>query len=225
MQCLGLIMDGNRRWAKEQNLPTYEGHSRGGEVLRDCAIWVRDAHIQHAVFYAFSTENWNRSEAEVAYLMDLFHEWLQRLEVELMQSDHPVKIRFVGRRHDFSPELQAEMNRIELKNLELENAQTTIWLAMSYGGRAEIVAAVNDAIGRGDTVTEEALEQLLWTAELPDPDMIVRTSGEKRLSNFMAWRSVYSELHFIDTHWPALTKADFDDILKEYDKRNRRKGT
>lgn len=228
--CLGFIMDGNRRWARAQGLPTLEGHRKGGDVLTESMRWVRDAGIPHAVYYTFSTENWNRSEEEVTYLMDLFRDWLQKVEDRLDERrsdgkrEEPIRVRIVGRRDDFASDIQEQMDQLEQKSSEREGARTTIWLALSYGGRAEIVAGVNEAVKRGQEVNEEDFEKLLWTAEIPDPDLIVRTGGEQRLSNFMTWRSVYSELLFLDTHWPALTKADFDDILREYETRERRKG-
>ncbi|HEY0964356.1 MAG TPA: polyprenyl diphosphate synthase [Candidatus Paceibacterota bacterium] len=218
--CLGFIMDGNRRWAKEQGLTTAEGHTRGMEVFLDCVRFVRDAGIPHAVFYAFSTENWNRSPEEVSHLMNIFLSLI--IKMKQTAEEERVRVRFIGARKDFSPELQKEMN--ELEHISLAYGATTVWVALSYGGRAEIVAAVNEAVARGAAVDEQTFESLLWTAELPDPDMIVRTSGEKRLSNFLTWKSTYSELHFIEKHWPALTKADFEDILLQYAKRDRRKG-
>ncbi len=218
--CLGFIMDGNRRWAKEQGLDTLEGHKRGQEVFLDFIRFIRDAEIPHAVFYAFSTENWKRSEREVGYLMELFSHHLSRLDEEL--EEQGVRVKIIGRRADFSPELQSQMNKLEEKSLKYTG--TTIWIALSYGGRAEIISAVNEAIANGQPVTEESFEELLWTANMPDPDLIVRTSGEQRLSNFVTWRSVYSELYFIEKHWPALTKSDFEDILTEYATRERRKG-
>lgn len=223
-------MDGNRRWAREQGFPTFEGHKKGGDVLTDSMKWVGDAEIPHAVYYAFSTENWNRSEEEVSYLMDLFRDWLQKIEMKLRdnntetQNEKKIKVRVVGRRKDFAKDIQDKMNELEAESLKHPEAKTTIWLALSYGGRAEIVEAVNKAVEKGELVTEETFEQLLWTGDMPDPDMIVRTGGEHRLSNFMTWKSVYSELLFLDKHWPALTKSDFDDILKEYEKRERRRG-
>jgi undecaprenyl diphosphate synthase len=225
MQCIGFIMDGNRRYAKERGLQTLEGHKKGGEVFAESIRWVRDAGIAHAVYYAFSTENWRRSDEEVGYLMKLFREWLQKLEQELGETadKRSIKIRIVGRREDFTADLQQQMERLEEMNRE-EEITTTIWIALSYGGRAEIVAAVNEAVARGDVVNEESFERLLWTAEMPDPDLIVRTGGDHRLSNFMTWKSVYSELLFIDKYWPALTKDDFDGILMQYGIRERRKG-
>lgn len=225
ISCLGFIMDGNRRWADAQGLPTYEGHRNGGDVLVESIRWVRNQGIPHAVYYAFSTENWQRNEQEVSYLMDLFREWLQKFEEKLLAGDEePVRIKIIGRKSDFADSLQEQMNRVEQVGSQKKEARTTIWLALSYGGRAEIIEAVNEAIQQGQPVTEESFERLLWTASMPDPDIIVRTSGEQRLSNFVTWKSVYSELYFIDKHWPALTKDDFDDILVEYEKRERRRG-
>lgn len=213
-------MDGNRRWAKEQELPTLEGHRRGHEVFLEFVRYIRDAHIPHAVFYAFSTENWQRTEAEVGYLMQLFEQILRQL---LAGADEErVRVRIVGRRTDFSPLLQELMAQVEAQSASY--GETTIWIALSYGGQAEIIEAVNEAVRRGEAVSEDDFAKLLWSADMPDPDIIVRPGGEQRLSNFMTWRSVYSELLFLDKHWPALTKDDFDDILKQYAARKRRKG-
>lgn len=217
-------MDGNRRWAKERGLPTLEGHRKGGDVLLDSIRFGTDKNIPHAVYYAFSTENWKRSKQEVEYLMRLFGKWLDRIETELLaEAEGKVRVRIVGRREDFREELQARMNHLEEISTTSDNT-TTVWVALSYGGRAEIVEAVNRAIEKGEEVHEQSFKELLWTAELPDPDIIVRTSGEQRLSNFLTWSSVYSELYFIEKHWPALTNEDFEDILNEYGKRERRRG-
>ncbi|MCA9368051.1 di-trans,poly-cis-decaprenylcistransferase [Candidatus Kaiserbacteria bacterium] len=220
-ECLGFIMDGNRRWAREHGLETYEGHKQGGDVLRNCIAWLVSEHISHGVFYAFSTENWQRSEAEVSYLMNLFREWISQLQ-------EPVRVRFIGRREDLPEDLQRNMAALEADTKD--TAGTTIWVALSYGGRDEIVRAVNELVaeavasGQAEKLSEESFSARLDTSELPDPDMIIRTSGEQRLSGFLTWKSTYSELHFIDKHWPALTEADFEDILSEYATRERRRG-
>ncbi|MFW6210317.1 MAG: polyprenyl diphosphate synthase [Patescibacteria group bacterium] len=223
--CLGFIMDGNRRWAKEQGVPSVQGHKKGFEVWQESVQWVRDAGIPHAVYYAFSTENWRRSDEEVGYLMDLFRSTLGEIRDRLDKEDSekPVHVRTIGRREDFASDIQDTMAELEARNREGE-AHTTIWLALSYGGRAEIIDAANRAIASGAPVSEATFEQLLWSAELPDPDLIVRTGGEQRLSNFMTWRSVYSEFLFLEKYWPALTKADFADILAAYAARERRCG-
>ena len=215
-------MDGNRRWAKGRGLPTFEGHKRGGEVFVESIDWVIESGIPHAVYYAFSTENWQRSQEEVSYLMKLFAAWLKEAGKKVMEKR--AGIRFIGRREDFSSSLQEQMTDLEEKSAQIKNPKATIWVALSYGGRAEIVAAVNKAVKTGEEVTEETFRRYLWSAELPDLDLVVRTGGEQRLSNFMTWHSVYSELLFLDTYWPALTKNDFDGILKTYESRERRKG-
>lgn len=225
--CIGFIMDGNRRFAKDASLPTFEGHRRGGKVLIDSIHYFRKQNIQHLVYYAFSTENWNRTKEEVAYLMELFSAYLSDLKKEVLNrnaGESAIGIRIIGRREDFSAELQAQMNELEELSVATGDVATTVWIALSYGGRAELIEAINVAIGQGRAVTEESFSPLLWTGEMPDADIIVRTGGEQRLSNFLTWRSVYSELYFIDKYWPALTATDFKDILDEYAKRERRHG-
>ena len=152
--------------------------------------------------------------------MQLFSGLLARLSDEL--NEKQVRIRIIGAREDFSPDLQTKMRELEEKSEVYTD--TTIWIALSYGGRAEIVAATNKAIEKGEQVDEHSFKSLLWTAEMPDPDMIVRTSGEERLSNFLLWGAAYSEFYFIEKHWPALTKADFNDMLLQYANRQRRQG-
>lgn len=224
IKCVGFIMDGNRRWATEQGKPTLEGHRKGAETFTEIAKAIRDSHIPHAVFYAFSTENWKRSEEEVTYLMDLFDEFLDEADKKLKDdTEKNVHIKIVGRVDDFSPKLQARIAELEEKDRGIE-ADTTIWVALSYGGRAEIIAAVNTAIQKGEEVDEESFNRLLWTAEMPDPDIIIRTSGEQRISNFMTWKSVYSELFFTDTYWPAFTEEELNSILNAYCERQRRRG-
>jgi len=218
--CLGFIMDGNRRWATEQGLDTLAGHQAGRETFGTIVRLVRDAGIPHAVFYAFSTENWQRSEREVSYLMELFREWLVRMNEQV--NEDKVRVRIVGRRSDFDDDMQTVMTQLEAKSAPY--AGTTIWIALSYGGRAEIIEAVNQAITIGESVTEASFAALLWSSGMPDPDMIIRTGGEQRLSNFFPWQAVYSELYFIEKHWPALTEVDFKDILDEYARRTRRRG-
>jgi undecaprenyl diphosphate synthase len=223
-------MDGNRRWAKEQGLPSQGGHLAGRDVFERSVEWARSRGVRHVVYYAFSTENWKRSETEVAYLMELFRELLREVERRLDDNEAtenetaPLNVRCIGRRSDLPADIQEQIKRVEAKNARYPKPTTTVWVALSYGGRAEIIEAVNRAVQLGEAVTEATFEELLWSAELPDPDMIVRTSGEQRLSNFLTWRSVYSELYFPAKHWPALTEADFDDILEEYARRERRTG-
>jgi undecaprenyl diphosphate synthase len=160
--------------------------------------------------------------------MDLFRQWLSQIDEKTHGEDiadnERIKVRVIGQRNDFDDDIVEQINKLEVDSAQYTQATTTIWIALSYGGRAEIVEAVNKAIDKGERVDEVSFAALLQTADMPGPDMIIRTSGEQRLSNFMTWKSVYSEFYFIDKHWPALTADDFNDILLEYGRRNRRKG-
>jgi undecaprenyl diphosphate synthase len=217
--CVGVIMDGNRRWAKARGLSTLEGHRAGMEKLKDTVRFFRSKNIKHLAVYAFSTENWNRDPAEVSYLMDLFRESIQKEMEELGKEG--VRIRFAGQNGRFSEGLQKSMDTLE-KETE-QNDAITLWICLSYGGRAEIVAAARAAAQSGD-ITEETLSHNLWTAGMPDPDIIIRTGGVVRLSGFLSWQSVYSELFFSDTLWPDFTNEEFEAILAEFAQRERRRG-
>ena len=217
--CVGIILDGNRRWAKKNGVSKLEGHRLGMETLKKTVRFVRDSDIKHLIVYAFSTENWSRDKDEVSYLMDLFREAIKKEMNELGKEN--VKVRFVGQRERFSEDLQQSMDEIEKETAE--NEAITLWVCLSYGGRAEIVAAAN-AAAKSDLITEELLAKNLWTAEMPDPDIIIRTGGEKRLSNFLLWQSAYSELFFTDTLCPDFNKGEFDAILAEFATRERRRG-
>ncbi len=217
--CIGIILDGNRRWAKEHGLPQLEGHRRGYELVIKCARWVRDRSIKHFVVYAFSTENWDRPKEEVSYLMNLVLEAAESRLRDLAKEN--IRIRFVGTRERLAPELLRAM-----ECLERESAQNefTLWICLSYGGRTEIVAAAAAAAASGEPITEQSLHAHFWSAEMPDPDIIIRTGGEKRLSNFLLWQAAYSELFFIDPKWPAFTEKALDAILEEFAGRERRRG-
>lgn len=221
ISCVGVIMDGNRRWAKENGLPAYEGHAEGYKKLKEVVRWVREAGIPHAVVYAFSTENWQRSEQEVGYLMTLFRSILERETKHMLEER--VRVRFVGDRSRFSDDVRRLMGDMEAATALAHDI--TLHLLMSYGGRAEIVAAANALLQeRVPLIIEETFARALGSHPMPDPDLIIRTGGEKRLSNFLSWQSVYSELFFTDTKWPAFTKEEFDAILAEFALRERRRG-
>lgn len=217
--CVGIILDGNRRWAKANGVSKLEGHRAGLETLKKTVRFVRDSKIKNLVVYAFSTENWNRDRDEVSYLMELFREAIQ-IEMNELGKEN-VRVRFVGQRERFSPALQKAMGDIE--NKTSHNDAITLWVCLSYGGRAEIVAAANVAAQTG-VVTEETISKNLWTMGMPDPDIIIRTGGEKRLSNFLSWQAIYSELFFTDTLCPDFNKEEFDAILAEFATRERRNG-
>lgn len=219
VNCIGIIMDGNRRFARAHDLPVFEGHIEGYKRLQELLRWAHAAEIPHIAVYAFSTENWNRSEKEVGYLMSLFRSILEN-ETEQMITDH-VWVRFVGDRKRFSADIQHLMEKME--EATAKSYELTLHLLMSYGGRAELVAAVN-ALSGGGAVTEDSLAEKLWSHALPDIDLIIRTGGEKRLSNFLPWQSAYSELFFSDTFWPDFSRDEFETILKEFSIRERRHG-
>jgi undecaprenyl diphosphate synthase len=222
VNCIGVIMDGNRRWAKGKGLSTAEGHHAGYGKLKEVVRWAGEKGISHAIFYAFSTENWNRSPEEVAGLMTLFEMGLRESLPEFLRDG--VRVRFIGERERFSSELQTLMNEVEEKTAEC-NVITAV-LALSYGGRSEITHAFNELLkGNKTLVTQEDIADVLWTKDIPDPDLIIRTSGEQRLSNFLPWQSVYSELFFTETLWPDFSKNEFEGILRSYAERDRRRGT
>lgn len=220
---IGVILDGNRRWAKERGLPTLEGHRRGAERVRDLLEWAHEEGIGTVYIYAFSTENWNRTPEEVAYLMNLFVEAFSgKLVDEVVKRKG--KIVFLGDRSRLPAEVSRQIEETEKRTSTGTNG--TLAVCLSYGGRAEILAGVNELIQRGAPVEgEEAFKSALWGAGLADPDLIIRTGGEKRLSGFLTWQSVYSELFFVDTKWPDFSKEEFLNVLAEYRNREQRRGT
>lgn len=220
-RCIGIILDGNRRWARSRGLPIFEGHRQGLEKVKEFVQWAKEEGIACLILFVFSTENWKRSEDELSYLMDLFKIMLTK-EIEAMR-EKGVRVLCIGERGRFSPELQALMRQAEERTTK--NTALTLALCLSYGGRAEILRAVNCALASGEQkVTEETFGNYLYTAGLPDPDIIIRTSGEMRLSGFLPWQGVYSELFFTETYWPDFSRKEFKAILSEFSKRDRRMG-
>lgn len=220
-RAIGIIMDGNRRWARERGLPTLEGHRAGAQKLFDVAAWAQEAGIEEVTLYAFSTENWSRDPEEVSYLMELFVDLFAK-ELERFAAAG-ARIRFIGERERASDAIRAAMEEAEARTKEGDKG--TLVFAFSYGGRAEILAGVNRLLQEGrEEVDEASFAASLWSAGLLDPDLILRTGGEQRLSNFLTWQSVYSELFFTDTKWPDLSKEAFSDILAQYGARERRRG-
>jgi len=219
--CIGIIMDGNRRWAKARGLPTLEGHRQGYEKLRKVLDWTRESGVRNLIVYAFSTENWNRTVEEVGYLMDLFREMINSAVKDAKEKN--IRLIFLGERARFAPDILAAMEKAEEETRE--GSSFTFGIALSYGGRTEIMDAIHRiSPEKLKTLSEAEFAQLLWTREIPDPDLIIRTSGEMRLSGFLTWQSVYSELYFTETFWPAFEREEFDRILAEYAERERRHG-
>ena len=220
---LAIILDGNRRWAKGRGLPTLEGHRRGYDNVKTIGLAALDRGIDHLSVFAFSTENWSRSAEEVGYLMDLLHHALTS-EVGFYIEER-IRLRIIGRREGLSDKLVAAIDDAEKRTSEGDRGQLN--LCINYGGRAEIVDAMKRIAAEGrrpDEITEELLSASMWTAGIPEPDLIIRTSGEQRLSGFLTWSGVYSELLFVEKHWPDFDEKDLDAALEEYARRERRYG-
>ena len=216
-------MDGNGRWAEARGLPVAEGHRAGTRALRRTVEAAIDMGVKSLAVYAFSTENWTRPSGEVDDLMTIFAETIERELPDL--AEQGVRTRFVGRRDRAPAELRERMERLEAETAG--NSRLHLWIAFDYGGRAELVEAarrlVADGLSERD-VDEEALTERLYEPELPDPDLVVRTSGEQRLSNFLIWQSAYAELVFVDELWPDFDGEHLRTALEEYAGRKRRFG-
>jgi len=216
---VAIIMDGNGRWATSRGKKRGEGHIAGAKTLMKVLNWVGDRGIRYLTVYAFSTENWKRPKEEVDGLMALFAKLLKSKERDFMKNH--VRFRLTGRRGDLSPKLRKVVEALEEKTKSFERQ---FLVAVSYGGRAEIVDAANGAIAAGEPVTEETFKKYLYTPDVPDPDLIIRTSGELRTSNFLLWESAYAEYHFTKVLWPDFSEADLDAALEDYASRHRRVG-
>jgi len=215
MKHLAVIMDGNGRWAQARHLPRLAGHKAGADALDRVMHYCKAAGIEYLTVYAFSTENWKRSEEEVSGLMKLLSTFIRSKEKTLVKEG--VRFRVIGRRSDLSEKLQREIAALEEKTAA---GAFTLVVALSYGGRDEIVRAAEKYRGGG----EAEFAKLLDTGDIPDPDLIVRTSGELRLSNFLLWQAAYAEFYFTDVLWPDFDQAEFDRALASFGKRERRLG-
>lgn len=214
---LGFIVDGNRRWARERGLPTLEGHRRGIELVADIAEECHKQGVKIVSFYIFSTENWNRSKEEVEYLMDLVEKCLKKFIKRCLKTD--TKIAILGTKERLSDRLKEAVKEAEEKTRECK--ENILGLCFNYGGKQEIVDAANKIEGE---VTIEKLEANLYHPEVPALDMVIRTSGEQRISGFMLWRMAYSEMLFLDKKWPDMAREDVGLILGEFAGRQRRFG-
>lgn len=227
LQHIAFIMDGNRRWAKQRGLPAFQGHKKGAETLVDIAKAVRNLGVKYMTVYAFSTENWQRSDTEVAQLMDLLRQYLDDGFKDLQKEN--VRMVFIGEREMLAPDIIAKIKKIEQDTAQ--NTDVTMCVALSYGGRQEIVAAarkiaeqVADNKVAIKDIDAELLSKNLYTVDFPDPDLMIRTGGEFRISNYLLWQLSYSELYFSKTLWPDFTVAELTQIIEDYTKRERRYG-
>jgi undecaprenyl diphosphate synthase len=213
---VAIIMDGNGRWAHQHGVPVAEGHKAGADTVKARLRDAVDLGVRELTIYSFSTENWSRPQDEVDALMALFSARIIDETPELHEEG--VKMRFVGRREGVLPELIEQIEWAEAKTAA--NTRLTLFVAFNYGGRAEILDAAERYTGGG----EEAFRQLLYAPEMHDPDLLIRTSGEQRISNYLLWQAAYSELHFTDVLWPDFSRADFEEALASYEARVRRFG-
>jgi undecaprenyl diphosphate synthase len=224
---VGIIMDGNGRWAKARGLPRLEGHRRGVEAVRRAVRSSIDLGLRYLTIYSFSSENWSRPAAEVSDLMGLLKRFIRNDLADLHHNN--VQVRIIGLRHNLSADMRAMLN--EAEELTRGNSGLTLVVAFNYGARQEIVEAARKlaqeaAAGRLDAVDidEAALGARLDTAGIPDPDLVIRTSGEQRLSNFLLWQAAYAEFVFLPMHWPDFDHAAFESALAQYAARERRFG-
>jgi len=224
---VAIIMDGNGRWAAARGLPRVEGHRRGVEVVRRTVRAAADIGIQYLTIFSFSAENWSRPETEIGELMGLLRRFIRNDLAELHRAG--VRVRIIGERDGLAPDIGRLLT--EAEELTKENDRLTLVVAFNYGARQEIVRAARRmaeqvAVGRlkPDEIDVERLSQTLDAPEIPDPDLIIRTSGEQRLSNFLLWQSAYSELVFVPTYWPDFDRAALESAIREYQQRERRFG-
>ncbi|MBD3189200.1 MAG: di-trans,poly-cis-decaprenylcistransferase [Candidatus Heimdallarchaeota archaeon] len=226
---IGVILDGNRRYAKSKGLDVTKGHFFGADRVEELLHWCLKLQIKILTLYAFSTENFNRSTREVQTIMKLFSEKVEAFSKHPAIKKNKVKVKFIGQLDLLSEELNKKITKLENMTKDYDNFQINI--AVGYGGRAEIVDAVkkiakkinNDQLTIDD-INEQIISKNLYTEGVPDPDLIIRTSGEERLSGFLLWQSAYSELYFTDVYWPAFRKIDFWRAIRTFQQRERRYG-
>jgi undecaprenyl diphosphate synthase len=220
---LGVIPDGNRRWAKDHGLTSLEGHRRGLDVAKDVALVAFDAGVQYFSMYAFSNENWSRTKEEVGYLMDLFVVFLTREFRELEERE--VRFRFAGSRDRLPKKVLAAIDDVEARTAH--HTRGTLVLCLNYGGQMELADAYRSMLRAGvqvEDVTPEVVAAHLYAPDVPPVDLVIRTSGEQRLSGFMLWRAAYAEFRFVQKHWPEFTPDDMHAALEDYAGRQRRFG-
>lgn len=224
---IAIIMDGNGRWAQRKGLPRSAGHKKGAETLQEIVRAAADLGIRYMTLYAFSTENWKRDKAEVDYLMQLLRQYLKSEFKEIQERG--ARIRFIGERQMLDADIVEQMVKIEKDTAA--NDKLTLCIALSYGSRAEILSAVKTAalmLQQGkikpENLDEDLFSGLLYTAGIPDPDLVIRTSGEQRVSNYLLWQLAYSELFFTKTLWPDFTGRELKEIIDDFNARERRYG-
>lgn len=224
---IAIIMDGNGRWAKKRGMPRTFGHKKGAENVVKITRSMKESGVKYLTLYAFSTENWQRSKDEVDALMQLLNEYLDKELKEIMENN--VRIVFIGERYMLSDTIQQKMHYLEEESAK--NSDLTLCIALSYGSRQEILSAVRSLAQKVqnnqiniDDIDQEIFANELYTKGIPDPDILIRTSGEQRISNYLLWQIAYTELFFTDTLWPDFSKEELLEIIKKFASRERRYG-
>ena len=227
LQHIAIIMDGNRRWAKEKHLPSAMGHQKGVQSLKTVLKACHSFGVKYLTVYAFSTENWNRPQEEVNFLMGLLANTIKNELKELDQND--VRIKFIGKISELNNELKTILSNAEEKTKD--NNGVRLQIAFNYGSRAEITNAlkkiakdISEGKLNADEISEQTIQEKLYTKDIPDPDLLVRTGGEQRLSNYLLWQAAYSEIYVTDTYWPDFDKESLAQAIIEYSERTRRFG-
>ena len=223
LQHIAIIMDGNRRWARKRLMPQTLGHQKGAETLEKISRLVWDKGIRYLTVYAFSTENWKRSAKEVEYIMDLARKFLKTSIRDATQNN--MRVRVIGNKKGLAEDIQAQIEELERATAGFTGLNLQI--ALNYGGRDEIIRAAERLLQAGRTaenLTEEAFASYLDTAGIPDPELLIRTGGESRLSNYLLWQAAYSEIYVTDVFWPDFGETELDRAIGYYQTRNRRFG-
>ncbi len=221
---IACIMDGNRRWAKKSMIKTIQGHSAGANKVKDVISWCISREIKHLTIYAFSSENWHRSKDEINDIMSLVNAYISDDKNIKLFRENRVKVRMIGSFDNLDNSLAENIKKIESDTSEFD--KLNLQICFNYGSRMEIIEAIRNIVNSGkNDVSEGLLSSYLYTSGVPDPDLIIRTGGMKRLSNFLLWQASYSELFFIDTLWPDFSELEFDKIISEYKNIKRNFGT
>ena len=221
LRSVAIIMDGNGRWAKKRLLPRTKGHEKGAAIIENVLEVFRDIGVKYLTLYAFSTENWKRPKDEVDAIMKLAYKYVDKIYTDRLKGESRLAVRFIGDKSGLPEKLREKC--IEIENME-KDAEFVCNIALNYGGRAEIAHAARQLVLKGLPITEENLSREMYTADTPDPDLIIRTGGDFRISNFLIWQGAYSEYMILDTLWPDFGREDIEKCVTEFYKRRRRFG-
>ncbi|MBQ9069972.1 MAG: di-trans,poly-cis-decaprenylcistransferase [Clostridia bacterium] len=221
LRSVAIIMDGNGRWAKKRLLPRTKGHEKGAAIIEDVLSVFKEIGVHYVTLYAFSTENWKRPKEEVDAIMKLAYKYVDKVYMDRLKGEKSLAVRFIGDKNGLPEKLREKC--IEIENME-KDSEFVCNIALNYGGRAEITNAANELVKKGLPITEENLSREMYTKDTPDPDLIIRTGGDFRISNFLIWQGAYSEYMILDTLWPDFGREDIEKCVKDFYKRKRRFG-